>query len=231
MILRQLFDPETSTYTYLLADRESRLAMLIDPVIEQVERDLKLIEELGCKLIYSLDTHVHADHITASGSLRSQTGCKTGVSIHAGVGCADLALKEGDTLKLGDTEIKVIETPGHTNTCLSYVTDKHVFSGDSLLIRGCGRTDFQQGNAGKLYDSIHEKLFSLPDETLVCPGHDYHGMMISTICEEKTFNPRLNLTRDAFIQFMGNLNLPHPKKIQQALPANMECGNTDNQQG
>lgn len=231
MIVRQLLDHDTNTYTYLLADRKSREAILIDPVIENVVRDLNLINELDCKLTYSLDTHVHADHITASGSLRHQTGCQTGVSIHAGIGCADLPLKEGDVLKLGDTEIKIIETPGHTNTCISYITDKHAFTGDSLLIRGCGRTDFQQGDAGKLYDGIHKKLYSLPDDTLVCPGHDYHGLTISTIKEEKAFNPRLKLTRDAFIQFMGNLNLPHPKNIQQALPANMQCGDFDNQQG
>jgi glyoxylase-like metal-dependent hydrolase (beta-lactamase superfamily II) len=224
MIIRQLFDPETSTYTYLLADEISHTALLIDPVIEQLERDLRLLRELGCTLLYSLDTHVHADHITASGSLRKQTGCQTAVSHHAGVGCADIALKEGDIIKLGDCEIRVLETPGHTPTCLSFIIDKHVFTGDSLLIRGCGRTDFQQGDAGKLYDSITQKLFTLADDVLVRPGHDYHGMLVSTIGEEKQYNPRLKLDKAAFIQFMGKLNLPDPNKIHEAIPANMGCG-------
>jgi len=224
MIIRQLFDPETSTYTYLLADETTREALFIDPVIEQLERDLRLLSELDCKLIYSLDTHVHADHITSSGSLRTQTGCKTALSKHAGVGCADIALSDNDVIKLGASEIHVIETPGHTPTCLSYYTDKHIFTGDSLLIRGCGRTDFQQGDAGRLYDSITQKLFTLPTDTLVRPGHDYHGMLVSTIAEEKQFNPRLKLDKSAFIQFMANLNLPNPNKIHEALPANLACG-------
>ena len=224
MIIRQLFDPETSTYTYLLADEKSHEALLIDPVIEQLERDLRLLNELGCKLLYSFDTHVHADHITASGSLRKQTGCKTALSYHAGVGCADIALKEGDVIKLGDSEIQVLETPGHTQTCLSFVADKHVFTGDALLIRGCGRTDFQQGNAGQLYDSITQKLFTLPNDVLVRPGHDYHGMLVSTIGEEKQFNPRLKLDKAGFIHFMSKLHLPDPNKIHEAIPANMGCG-------
>jgi len=224
MIIRQLFDPETSTYSYLLADETTREALLIDPVIEQLERDLRLLDELGCKLLYSLDTHVHADHITASGSLRNQTGCQTALSHHAGVGCADIALKEGDSLSLGNSEIRVMETPGHTPTCLCFVAGNHVFTGDSLLIRGCGRTDFQQGNAGNLYDAITQRLFTLPDDTLVRPGHDYHGMLVSTIAEEKKFNPRLKLDKAAFIQFMANLNLPSPNKIHEALPANLACG-------
>jgi len=224
MIIRQLFDPETSTYTYLLADEKSREALFIDPVIEQLERDLRLLEELHCTLRYTLDTHVHADHITASGSLRRQTGCQTALSRHAGVGCADIALNDGDILKLGDSEIRVLETPGHTPTCLSFVAGNHVFTGDALLIRGCGRTDFQQGDAAALYDSITQKLFTLPDDTLVRPGHDYHGMLVSTIGEEKQYNPRLKLDKDAFIQFMAKLNLPNPNRIHEALPANLACG-------
>ena len=224
MIIRQLFDPDTSTYTYLLADRATGEALLIDPVIGQLERDLKLIEELGLTLKYSMDTHVHADHITASGSLRKQTGCQTCLSSHAGVGCADITLNEGDVIRLGGSEIHVLETPGHTDTCLSYVINQHVFTGDALLIRGCGRTDFQQGSAERLYHSITEKLFALPDDTLVCPGHDYQGMTVSTIGEEKRFNPRLKLDLAGFIHFMKNLNLPAPHQIHQALPANMACG-------
>jgi len=224
MIIRQLFDPETSTYTYLLADEETREALLIDPVIENLERDLRLLEEVGCTLRYSLDTHVHADHITASGSLRKQTGCQTALSHHAGVGCADIALSDGDIIKLGSSEIQILETPGHTPTCLSFVAGNHVFSGDALLIRGCGRTDFQKGSAADLYDSITQKLFTLPNDTLVRTGHDYHGMLVSTIGEEKQFNPRLKLDKAGFIQFMGKLNLPNPNKIHEALPANLACG-------
>lgn len=224
MIVRQLFDPDTSTYTYLLADTVMRQAALIDPVIEKLERDLRLLQELDCQLLYALDTHVHADHITASGSLRKQTGCQTGVCYLAGVGCADLMLRDGDEIKLGSTNINVIETPGHTNTCLCYVVDGHVFTGDALLIRGCGRTDFQQGDPAKLYDSINNKLFTMDEETLVCPGHDYNGMTISTIGEEKRFNPRLKLDKAGFIHFMNHLHLPNPRQIEQAIPANMACG-------
>lgn len=224
MIFRQLFDQETWTYTYLLADEKSNEAVLIDAVSEQVERDVKLLEELGLTLKYVFDTHVHADHVTANGTLRTRTGCQTGVSEKGGADCVDLQLKEGDQFSFGTHQLKVLETPGHTEGCLSFVCGDKVFTGDSLLIRGCGRTDFQQGDAGMLYDGVTTKLYALPDQTWVYPGHDYRGMSVSTIAEEKAHNPRIRLGREAFIDFMANLNLPHPKKIHEAVPANLVCG-------
>ena len=224
MIIRQLFDLKTWTYTYLLADPESRSAALIDPVIEQIDRDLRLLRELDLRLEYALDTHVHADHITANGRLREITGCQTGIASVSAVECASLGLDDGDRLSLGALEIEVIATPGHTNGCLSFRVRDHVFTGDSLFIRGCGRTDFQQGDAGRLYDSITQRLFTLPDETWVHPGHDYHGLTVSTIGEEKRFNPRLTLDRETFIATMNALDLPDPKLIMEAVPANQSCG-------
>jgi len=226
MIFRQLFDQDTWTYTYLLADEQSREAVLIDPVLEQLERDITLLNELGLTLKYTFDTHVHADHVTANGALRERTGCKAGVSARGGAGCADLQLKEGDMFAFGAHHINVLETPGHTDGCVSFVCGDKVFTGDALFIRGCGRTDFQQGDAGKLYDSIIDKLYILADATWVYPGHDYRGMEVSTIGEEKAHNPRIRLGRDGFIQFMTNLNLPHPKRIHETVPVNLECGNT-----
>jgi len=226
MIFRQLFDQETWTYTYLLADESSKEAVLIDPVLEQIDRDLNIISELGLTLTHVLDTHVHADHITANGSLRERTGCKTGVSQYGGADCVDLQLKEGDHITFGTHHLDVLETPGHTDGCLSFVCDNFIFSGDALLIRGCGRTDFQQGDAAKLYDSITKKLYPLGDDKWVYPGHNYNGIMVSTIAEEKAHNPRINLGREGFIELMDNLNLPHPKKIHEAVPANLTCGIT-----
>ncbi|HHM05156.1 MAG TPA: MBL fold metallo-hydrolase [Gammaproteobacteria bacterium] len=224
MILRQLFDYDTWTYTYLIADRDSGHAALIDPVQDQVERDLQLLTELGLTLKYALDTHVHADHITAAGRLRERSACQTGLAAINAVGCADIGLNDGDTLALGRLQVRVLTTPGHTDGCLSYKVENHVFTGDSLFIRGCGRTDFQQGDAGRLYDSITHKLFTLPDDTWVHPGHDYRGQTLSTIGEEKRFNPRLKLGRQAFINYMKNLDLPDPKYMMEAVPANLECG-------
>jgi len=224
MLFRQLFDQDTWTYTYLLADEDSHEAVLIDPVDTQLERDMKLLNELRLTLVYGFDTHVHADHITSLGILRDKTGCKSGVSVHGEVACSSIQLHEGDTFRFGKYRISVLETPGHTNGCLSFVCEGMVFTGDSLFIRGCGRTDFQQGSAASLYDSITGKLFTLPDETLVYPGHGYKGMTVSTIGEEKHLNPRLALGRDAFIDFMNALNLPDPKRIHEAVPANLVCG-------
>lgn len=224
MLFRQLFDRDTWTYTYLLADAESGEAVIIDPVLEQAERDLRLINELDLKLKYTLDTHVHADHITGAGKLRERTGCRTGISKHAGIGCADIMLQEGDTIHFGRHALRVVETPGHTDTCLSYLCGNMAFTGDALFIRGCGRTDFQSGDVGTLYDAIHEKLFPLPDNTKLYPGHDYHGMTVSTIGEEKRLNPRLTLSRESFIELMDALDLPSPKRIHEALPANLACG-------
>lgn len=231
IIFYQLFEPESSTYTYLIADGVTQEAAIIDPVHETVERDLKLIEELGLKLKYILDTHVHADHITGASQLRSRTHAQTGLSYAAGVDCADLALKNGQILNLGDKAIRILETPGHTNSCLTYLFEGMAFTGDSLMIRSAGRTDFQQGSSERLYQSVHEVLFVLPDETKVYPGHDYRGQTASTIGLEKKFNSRLGgtKTKDDFKKIMAELNLANPKKIHQALPANLSCGQTSSE--
>lgn len=224
MIFRQLFDPESSTYTYLLADSVTREAVLIDPVREQVDRDVRLLDELGLTLVYVLDTHVHADHVTAAGVLRDRTGAKTVMGRKAAP-CADIQVGHGDVLRVGTMEIKVLDTPGHTDDSVSYLVGDRVFTGDALLIRGNGRTDFQNGDPGQLYDSLTKVLFALPDETLVYPGHDYKGMTVSTIGEEKRWNPRIaGKSREEFIEIMNNLRLPMPKRIQEAVPANRACG-------
>lgn len=228
MIFRQLFDNDTATYTYLLADPQTKEAIIIDPVLEQVDRDVKLIKDLGLTLHYALDTHVHADHVTGMGSLRERTGCKTVLSHLANVGCCDVKAKDGDEFRFGAFGIRVLETPGHTDGCLSFVTldQKMVFTGDALLIRGCGRTDFQQGSSKTLYASIHQKIFTLPDETMVYPGHDYKGHMASTVAEERQLNPRLGggKTEAEFTEIMSKLSLAYPKKIDAALPRNLQCG-------
>ncbi len=226
IIFYQMFEQETSTYTYLVADQLTKEAVIIDPVLETVDRDLKLVEELGLKLKYVLDTHIHADHITGAGTIRQKTQAQTGVSAESQVGCADLLLKDGDELALGNKKIKVISTPGHTNTCLTYAFENMIFTGDSLLIRGCGRTDFQQGSSDKLFESVHEKLFKLPDDTVIYPGHDYRGQTASTIGLEKKFNPRLSVavTKENFKKIMSELKLANPKKIHEAVPANLTCG-------
>ncbi|MBE9143759.1 MBL fold metallo-hydrolase [Planktothrix mougeotii] len=227
MLFRQLFDPETSTYTYLIADETTQEAVLVDPVLEQVERDITLLEQLGLTLRYCLETHVHADHITGTGKLRERTGCLGIVPENAIVNCADRLIKDGEILEIGAVKIQAIATLGHTDSHMAYlVNGERLLTGDSLLIRGCGRTDFQSGNAGLLYDHITQKLFTLPDQTAVYPGHDYQGRTVSTIGEEKQFNPRfVGKDRNSFIEMMNNLNLPNPKKIAEAVPANQLCGN------
>ncbi|WP_427159450.1 MBL fold metallo-hydrolase [Aliinostoc sp. HNIBRCY26] len=226
MFFRQLFDSETSTYTYLIADEASKTAVLVDSVLEQVERDQKFIAELGLKLGYCLETHLHADHITGAGKLRELTGCINIVPFGANAACADRKIQDGEVLQIGLVEIAAIATLGHTDSHVAYlVNNTHLLTGDSLLIRGCGRTDFQSGNAGALYDCITQKLFTLSDSTLVYPGHDYRGHMVSTIGEEKQFNPRfVGRDRTDFITLMNNLNLPNPQKIMEAVPANQRCG-------
>ena len=228
MLFRQLFDQDSSTYTYLLADEQSGEAVLIDPVIEQFERDRTLIEELQLKLLYVLDTHVHADHVTGSGLLRDHFHAKTVLSERAGVVCSDLQVKQGDQVQFGRHALEVRETPGHTDGCLSFVSHASgmVFTGDAVLIRACGRTDFQQGDPATLYHSVHEQIFSLPDETLIYPAHDYKGRTVSTVAEERRLNPRLgqSKTLETFVKLMHELKLPYPKKIDQALPANQHCG-------
>jgi sulfur dioxygenase len=230
MLLKQLFDQDTWTYTYLLADPDTREALIIDPVLERVERDLDLIADLGLELVYTVDTHVHADHVTGSGELRKRTGAVSGVSAVAQVPCVDRPLHHGDVLTFGRYALEVRTTPGHTDGCLTFVIDADgqplAFTGDALLIRGCGRTDFQRGSAQTLYRSVHEQIYSLPDHTIVYPGHDYRGHMASTVAEERAHNPRLNadITEVEFIQLMGDLHLAHPKRIHEALPANLACG-------
>ncbi len=226
----QLFEAESSTYTYIIADKKSKEAAIIDPVINTVDRDLKLIDELGLRLMYVLDTHVHADHITAASEIRKRTQAKTAVSQDAGVTCVDIPLEDNQELTLGDKKIMVLATPGHTNTCMSFYFEGMVFTGDALLIRGTGRTDFQQGSAEKLYESVHEKIFTLPDDTKVYPGHDYRGQTVSTVELEKKFNPRLGhgRSKEDFKKIMSELKLDNPKKIHEAVPANLACGQVTN---
>lgn len=228
MLFRQLFDPETSTYTYLLADEVTREAILIDPVLDQIERDIGLVRDLELQLRYALDTHVHADHVTALGTLRERLGARTVISERAGVGCADLLVKDGDTIRFGDHGVEVRETPGHTAGCVSYVTlDRAMaFTGDALLIRGCGRTDLQGGDPQELYHSVHDKLFTLPAATLIYPAHDYKGRTASSVGEERRHNPRLGAgkTRAEFTAVMRELSLPYPRYMAVALPRNVRCG-------
>lgn len=224
-MFKQIFDDESSTYTYLIVDDASQEALIIDPVASHIEAYIRFIIKLNCKLKYALETHVHADHITASGMLREKFALQTGVSAQCGAATADIQLNEGDILLLGQQEIKVIATPGHTAGSISFLWNDRLFTGDSLLINGCGRTDFQGGDAGILYDSITNKIFTLPDETLVYPAHDYHGRQVSCVAQEKNINPRLaNKTRSDFIQMMDALDLPKPKLIDVAVPANRMCG-------
>jgi sulfur dioxygenase len=227
MLFRQMFDSESSTYTYLLADLAQKEAILVDPVLEQVERDLKLLQELELALRYCLETHIHADHITGTGKLRQLTGCLGILPENAEAECADRHIQDGEILELGTIIIKAIATPGHTDSHMAYlVNGDKVLTGDALFIRGCGRTDFQNGDAGTLYNSVTKKLFTLPDATLVYPAHDYRGLTVSTIFEEKQWNPRFaNRDKHNFIELMNNLNLSDPKKIMEAVPANQLCGN------
>ena len=207
-LIRQLFDPDSSTYTYLVADRASGEAALIDPVREQVERDLALVRELGLRLTAVLDTHTHADHVTAAGALRAATGARTHASAH-GAPCVDRPLGHGAIVRVGELAITALETPGHTDDSLSYAIPGAVFTGDALLVRGCGRTDFQNGDAGALYDAITRVLFVLPDDTVVYPGHDYRGHTATTIGEEKRHNPRFDLVLSQMYCSVG-LDRPGP---------------------
>ncbi len=231
LIFRQLFDSKSSTYTYLLADGESGEAILIDPVFEQVRRDVALLNELGLTLVHVLDTHCHADHITSAWLLKMRTGANIGISANAGVDNADMHLTHGDKVNFGTRFISVRETPGHTDGCITYVLDNEsmAFTGDCLLIRGCGRTDFQQGKARNMYQSVHTQIFTLPDDTLLYPAHDYRGLTVTSVKEEKAYNPRLGgkLDENDFEGFMYNLNLPHPNQIDIALPANLKSGKPD----
>jgi len=226
MIFKQLFDEESCTYTYFIADPISREAVLIDPVDTQLEIYIDLLTTQNLTLKYSLETHVHADHVTASGQLRQRLGAKTAVNSLCGAGSADIQIQDGDCFQFGDGEtIKVISTPGHTPGSTSFLWRDRVFTGDALFIDGCGRTDFQGGDPGLQYDGITQRLFTLPDETLVYPGHDYKGRWVSSIAQERRSNSRLaGKTREEFIAIMENLNLPKPKLIDMAVPANRYCG-------
>jgi glyoxylase-like metal-dependent hydrolase (beta-lactamase superfamily II) len=224
MMFKQLFDTTSSTYTYLLA-ADSGEAILIDPVYEQVERDLALLREHNLKLAWVLDTHVHADHVTGSNALKAATGAQSAVGDGCNASGFDHQLHDGDELRFGNEVVRVIATPGHTSGSISYVWRDRVFSGDALLIGGCGRTDFQAGDANTLFHSITDKLFALVDETLVYPGHDYNGRRVSSIGEEKALNPRLaGKSKEEFVAIMDGLNLPMPRLINIAVPANLVGG-------
>lgn len=231
MIFQQLYEPQSSTYTYLLGCPDTRQAVLLDPVLETLDRDLSALQELGLGLACTLETHIHADHVTSASRLRSITGCKVAHPAMDGLACADVGVSEIDPLEVGRLTLSPLYTPGHTDSHHSYVIDMpavtRVFTGDALLIDGCGRTDFQGGDAAALYRSIHEKIFTLPGDTLVYPAHDYQQRHVSTVEQERQRNPRLGAgkTLEEFIGIMANLNLPHPKRIDIAVPANRRCGN------
>lgn len=231
-MFKQMFDEATFTLTYLIADEASKEAVLIDPVIEHIDHYLDLVKSLGFKLTYSLETHVHADHITGGGMLRKITQAQTAVGQQCGAETADIQLKDGDKIPLGNEFIQAIHTPGHTAGSISFLWRDRLMTGDALLINGCGRTDFQSGDAGQLYDCITQKIFTLADDTLVYPGHDYNGRRVSNIAQEKASNARLaGKSRDEFIEIMNNLNLPKPRLIDIAVPANRMCGVPEPQQG
>ena len=228
MIFRQLFDPQSSTYTYLLADPASREALLIDPVFEQARRDAALIDELGLKLTWTLDTHVHADHVTGAWLLRDKLRSRIAVSKAGGAEGADRYLLSEEKIPFGKRHVDTLATPGHTSGCMTYVLDDQsmAFTGDALLIRGCGRTDFQEGDAHTLFRSVRERIFSLPERCLVYPGHDYRGLSVTSVGEEKLFNPRLaeSIGEEDFVGYMTHLGLAHPKQMEAAVPANLKCG-------
>lgn len=231
-MFKQFYDDTSSTLTYLLADAHTKQAVLIDPVTDNIDVYLEYLHATGLTLAYSLETHVHADHITGGGKLKALTKAKTAVSDACGAETADIQLKNNDEILFGAEKIKVIATPGHTPGSLSFLWRDRLFTGDSLLINGCGRTDFQGGDAAKLYDAITTRLFSLAPETLVYPGHDYNGRRVSSIAQEQLINPRLaNKSKAEFVELMKNLNLPKPKLIDIAVPANRKCGVPEPQQG
>jgi len=224
--LHQLFDTESSTFTYVMVDRLTREAILVDCVEQRFDRDIALLLRLGLALRYVVETHTHADHVTAAGRVRDATGARTVAPFMCGISRADVQLAHGDKLHFGAAEeVLAIHTPGHTAGSTSYLWRGNVLTGDTLLIEGCGRTDFQSGDAGSLYDSVHERLFTLPDDTRVWPAHDYRGNTVSTIGHEKRYNPRLTgRDRASFIELMGSLQLPRPKMIDKAVPANRLLG-------
>src|SRR5829696_155489 len=225
MIFRQLFDSVSCTYSYLIASRRGGEALIIDPVLERVDRYLQLVRELDLRLVKAVDTHLHADHITGLGALRDRTRCITVMGEQSGVDVVSMRVSDGDTLRIEGASLDVIYTPGHTDDSYSFHMRDRVFTGDTLLIRGTGRTDFQNGDPRAQYESIFHRLLRLPRETLVYPAHDYKGDTVSTIGEERTFNPRLQVKSvEDYVALMNNLNLPNPKMMDVAVPANMRVG-------
>lgn len=226
MIFKQLFEPISSTYTYLLGCEETRQAILVDPVLPTWERDVAEINALGLKLSFTLDTHIHADHITAANKLKREKGSRIANPAMDNLPCTDVPIEEGKPFQVGSIVIQPLHTPGHTDTHFSYLVDGRVFTGDALLIDGCGRTDFQNGDAKTLYATIHKKLFTLPDDHLMYPAHDYQDRRVSTIGQEKARNPRLggNKSLQEFVEIMANLKLEYPRFIDYAVPGNRECG-------
>jgi glyoxylase-like metal-dependent hydrolase (beta-lactamase superfamily II) len=228
MIFRQLFDSTSSTYTYLLAARRGGEALLIDPVLENTCKYIRLIDELDLKLVKAVDTHIHADHITGLGALHELTGCVTAMGAITRSECVSVHFHEGEKLSAGNLHLDILYTPGHTDDSYSFVMPGRVFTGDTLLIRGTGRTDFQNGDPAAQYDSLFGKLLKLPEETLVYPAHDYNGMTVSTIGEEKRHNPRLQVSgKQAYIDQMNALELDDPRLMDIAVPANRACGVLD----
>ena len=233
MIFRQMFEPKSSAYTYLLGCETKREAILIDPVLETVDRDLGMLDELGLTLKYTIETHIHADHVTGAARLRDATGCQCALPAKSGAEHVDVPVREGTALEIGGLLLQPLYTPGHTDDHHCYLVEAsegaRLFTGDALMIDGCGRTDFQNGDAATLYRSVHDKLFALPDDTLVYPGHDYQQRRVSSIGQEKARNPRLGggKTLQEFVAIMAALDLPHPKMMDVAVPANRECGEVE----
>jgi glyoxylase-like metal-dependent hydrolase (beta-lactamase superfamily II) len=233
VLFRQLFEPQSSAYTYLIGCEEAREALLIDPVLETVDRDLGLLHELGLTLSHTIETHIHADHVTGASRLREETGCRCAVPAKSGADHVDVPVREGESVAIGRLRLQPLYTPGHTDDHHCYLLDHggvmRLFTGDTLLIDGCGRTDFQNGDSATLYRSVHEKIFALPDDTLVYPGHDYQQRRVSSVGQERARNPRLGggKTVEEFVAIMAALNLPRPKKMDVAVPANRECGEID----
>ena len=230
MIFKQLFEPDSSTYTYLLSCPETGETALIDPVLDSAARDAEVLQQMGLTLDYTLDTHIHADHLTGARRLKELTGSQIAYPAMLGLPCADIGVREGEPFRIGNIELHPLFTPGHTDHHHAYLIDngthRLLFSGDALLIDACGRTDFQSGDAATLYHSIHKKFFTLPDETLIYPCHDYDGRFVSSVAQEKARNPRLgqNKTLDEFVGIMENMDLPYPRKIDFAVPGNERCG-------
>nr|GEV57522.1 persulfide dioxygenase ETHE1 homolog, mitochondrial [Tanacetum cinerariifolium] len=237
LLFRQLFEKESSTYTYLLADHfhPDKPALLVDPVDRTVDRDLSLIKDLGLKLVYVINTHVHADHVTGSGLIKTKVPGVKSIISKASKASADILVEAGDKIQFGDLYLEVRATPGHTVGCVTYVTGdgpdqpqpRMAFTGDAVLIRGCGRTDFQGGSSQQLYESVHSQIFTLPMDTFIYPAHDYKGFTVSTVGEEMLYNPRLTKDQETFKSIMENLKLSYPKMIDVAVPANMVCGLQD----